>query len=57
MWVPFAHKDNQQHPSNGAGDAGGDLYARVWVEMNRSEKSAFSTARKPTKAMWKHKQG
>lgn len=57
MWVPFAHKDNQQHFSNGAGDAGGDLYARVWVEMNKSEKSAFSTARKPTKAMWKHKQG
>lgn len=55
MWVPFAHKDNQQHFSNGAGDAGGDLYARVWVEMNKSEKSAFSTARKPTKAMWKHK--
>ena len=54
MWIPFAHKDNQQHPSNGAGHARGDLYVHVWVEVNRSEKSALSTARKPTKAMWRH---
>lgn len=48
----FPHKDKQQHPSNGGGDAEGDFYVHVWV--NRPASSVFWTTRKHTVAVRKN---